>query len=265
MNSNYATLLDNYIKAYDDVSIPFELIKNGEAPYSVYCYIRSLFEDQKYRKVFSEPYGIVPVWYSKDFITSYKNHFNCTLPQANKELKQVSDLTVAEHACHTLQQLLDEYGLNHHLISDILGFESSGWNKIFAGTRPPYREMVMAICMYLELDLERTEEIMQNCGFALIDGFPDTIYKNYILGQNYNVQSYVDAVLIQTITINRNRSDIRRLSGEKTPRNIKLPTFYRVERSFPTSSVSEFRNPDGTYTFNRKDFKDKLFNRPRLL
>ena len=93
-----------------------------------------------------------------------------------EQLKQAASLTgyLAEHdaemveasVCRQLETLLTETGLTkgevlrRAEINDIYGYQ------LFAGSRKPSRDKMVALCVGFSLTLERTQQVLKATGFA---------------------------------------------------------------------------------------------------
>lgn len=258
MNSNYKAYIDR-LTVFDDnwVSLVND-IDNGNAATFVYCYIHAQISYAKQIKQFHLKGTTNEYLHFRTFLKEYAKYHEWTFKNATSVLLEASTKTVAELSSGVLRDLLKEYDLNEHLIADVLGYDSAGLNKYFSGELVPYKEMILGICMFLELDIERVKRILFECGYSLTTAFPDCVFKKHIEDRCFSVNSWVDDVNKMTQEMNRSRVESSLETGGKRPALVKLHSFYRSERPYPVNSVSVFKAGD-KYVYNRKEFPHKLF------
>lgn len=181
------------------------------------------------------------------FLRYYAGVRTTTINEAEKYLYNVCFPPVARHTTVVFNRLLKQYELDAKTLARVFGFRRTDFVKIVKGERGVSRDLLMGLCMFLEFDLEKCEEVLADCGIALSKCLPDCVFKKHISNGSFNLGLYTDDVFKVTKIENEK---LKALDADP----ITLPSFFRGDRSYPEASVSDYF--DGEHYDYKKGLKD---------
>ena len=122
--------------------------------------------------------------------------------------------TRAETASY-IRELLYSGGVSPYMLQELTGISDDTIKKAISETRSLPKDTLFGLCLVFMMDSDEVDEALSRTGHVLSSELPDTIFKQFIEEQNYDLMAFVDAVIETAETITKN-------SGKPIP----LPKFY---------------------------------------
>ena len=184
------------------------------------------------------------------FLTYYAKTESISEKRAAALIYNACHLTVEEHSLKYLKSLFKEYQLTPQTFARVLGFDRRRFERVWYGSRPVFKDLVLFLCMFLEFDIEKSRHALNECGFGLNSCFPDFIFEKHIKDENFCLQDYVS----EAIAVMENENMLREKAGES---QVELSDMYHKEHFYPLFSVSDYATGDG---YDYKSAPDILFD-----
>lgn len=87
-------------------------------------------------------------------------------PDLNRFLQKNKEQFVTQPFCEMLQDLFQQSGLSKAVLAKRSGTSEVYLYQIFSGVRTPSRDRVLCLCIGLGVQLEQTQELLKQSGFA---------------------------------------------------------------------------------------------------
>ena len=156
------------------------------------------------------------------FETPDKAYFEIrkTLGEAlsDKAIDKIIEDTIISTRAETsayLRELLNSGGVSPYMLQELTGISDDTIKKAISGTRSLPKDTLFGLCLVFKMDSDEVDEALSKTGHILSSELPDTIFKQFIGEQNYDLMAFVDAVVETAEVVTKN-------SGK----SISLPMFY---------------------------------------